>query len=786
VLRCGSAAAFAAGGTGLADAHLAGSPADVRVEAVPMRHVRLTHSVFRDAMVANASYMMQLEPDRLLHNYRLQAGLAPKGAIYGGWESDTIAGHTLGHYLSALSLYHAQSGNEEARLRVDYIISELVVCQASSLDGYVGGFTRRGADGVIEPGRAAFDEIAQGHTHSTGFALNGAWSPLYNWHKLIAGLLDAELHCGNSHALGICTRLGAYLSNLFGHLTSAQIQQVLACEYGGLNESFAELYARTGEQRWLSLAHIIYDDRTLDPLALGQDNLANLHANTQIPKVIGLARLYELTGRRANEVASETFWTAVTAHHCYVIGGTGDREYFSAADSTQTYVTDQTCETCASYNMLKLTRQIYGRRPSAAIFDYYERTHLNHIMAQQNPRTGMFAYMTPLMSGSARIYSTPFDDFWCCVGTGMESHAKHGDSVYWHAGADTLVINLFVPSTLDWNGIGLALETDYPRCGLVTLRVTKVENNRPFMLRVRLPGWSHDNRITLNGHAENAVADAQGYFSRRRRWRVGDRLTLAFDMRLRLERPTGDDLGRLASILRGPSVLAADLGPAGAPFDGVAPALIAPSWKGDDVLRALVPAFDVAGGFRSHGTGRPTDVLLTAFASQHERRSAVYFPIFTQAEWAGEQQRFRDEEAARKRLATLACDALHPGEMQSERDHDLQSNLSFPVVYRGRNGRDARSGGFISFRLRVAAGPLLIRATYWGEERDHAFRILVEGHEIATEHLSAQHPGIFFDRYYPIPEALTKMRQTVFVRIEPLPDKTAGPIFGLLCLSAKN
>jgi hypothetical protein len=390
------------------------------------------------------------------------------------------------------------------------------------------------------------------------------------------------------------------------------------------------------------------------------------------------------------------------------------------------------------------------------------------------------------MSGSARIYSTPFDDFWCCVGTGMESHAKHGDSIYWHAGADTLLVNLFVPSTLDWNGIGLALETDYPRSGLVTLRLMKVEHDRPLTLRVRLPGLSHDNRITLNGRAMDALADAQGYFSEQRRWQVGDCLTLAFDMRLRLERPPGNGSGRLASVLRGPCVLAADLGPAAAPFDGVAPALIAPSLSDAAVLRALAPALDVADSWRSHGIGRPADILLTAFATQHDRRSAVYFPNFTQSEWAVEQEHFREEEAARKQLAARACDVLHPGEMQSERDHDLRSNLSYPVVYRGQNGRDARSGGFISFRLRVVAGPLLIRATYWGEERDHAFRILVEGHEIATEHLSAQHPGMFFDRDYPIPEDFTKTRQTIRVRIEPLPDRTAGPIFGILCLRSKD
>lgn len=762
----GTMLAGASGGRAAAAVGLAAIP-------VPMQSVRLSPSVYREAMEANTAYLMRLEPDRLLHNYREQAGLTPKGNVYGGWESDTIAGHTLGHYLSALSLLHAQTGDPEARRRVDDIVAELVVCQGRGTDGFVCGFTRK-RDGRIEPGRAAFDEIAAGHIHSTGFDLNGAWSPLYNWHKLFAGLLDAHLYCRNADALGVCTGLASYLGNIFDRLDQAQMQEVLACEYGGLNESLAELSVRTGQGRWLLLAQRIYDGRTLDPLARGEDNLANLHANTQIPKAIGLARLHEITGRTDYAIASRTFWTAVTEHHSYVIGGNGDREYFTAADSVAGHVTEQTCETCASYNMLKLTRQIYASAPHAAMFDFYERTHLNHILAQQNPRTGMFAYMTPLASGTARAYSTPFDDFWCCVGTGMESHAKHGDSIYWHSGPDTVLVNLFIPSRLDWNGIGLALETDYPKSGAIILHVVNTPD-RSWTLRVRIPGWSTRNGAQLNGGDVAVAPDADGYLSLHRRWVKGDRLTLSLDMRLRLERPAG--AAQLVSVLRGPAVLAADLGPASAPFTGVAPALV-----GDAVLNRLQPEGD---GYRTMGTGRPNDFLLTAFAQQHERRSAVYLPVFTEAEWVTEQVRFRAEEVQARALASRSTDILHPGEMQSEHDHALDSKVSYPVIYRGRNGRDARAGGFFSFRLRTRPGPLELRATYWGEERDHRFRILVEGIPIAVEWLDASHPGRFFDRFYPIPAALTNGRSSLLIRFEPLPDKSAGPVFGVSCLTAE-
>ena len=776
LLRGASTAAIAAN---LGVPHAAAAPA-TRVAPMPMptpvplRAVRLRPSPYRDALDANAAYVMRLSPDRLLHNYRAQAGLEPKGEVYGGWESDTIAGHTLGHYLSALALLHAQTGAEAPRLRAAYVVAELALCQRRGRDGFLCGFTRR-REGRIEPGRAAFDEIEAGLIHSTGFDLNGAWSPLYNWHKLMAGLLDVAQLCGDRLAASVCLGLASYLGDLFDRLDEAQLQQVLACEYGGLNESFAELHGRTGDPRWLALARRIYDRRTLDPLARGEDDLANLHANTQIPKIVGLARLYEITGEPAYATASLTFWNAVTAHHSYVIGGNGDREYFTAADSIADHVTEQTCETCASYNMLKLTRQIYARRPHAGIFDYYERTHLNHILAQQNPRTGMFAYMTPLLAGSARAYSTPFDDFWCCVGTGMESHAKHGDSVWWHDGRETILVNLFVPSRLDWAGIRLVLDTDYPKSGHVTLRVEHAPR-RPLALRVRLPSWSGETAVSLNDAVLPATADPDGYLSLRRCWNDGDRLELVFDMRLRLEHPAGS--AGLATVLRGPAVLAVDLGPADRPWDGLAPALV-----GGSVLDNLVREGD---GYRARGVGRPDDFLLTAFAFQHERRSAVYLPVFDATGWSREQARLRAEQAAARALAARSVDLFHPGEMQSERDHALDARSSFPVVYRGRNGRDARAGGFFAFRMRTRPGPLELRATYWGEERDHDFLILVEGSVIATERLTGGRTGLFFDRTYRIPDSLTEGKDGITVRFEPLPDRTAGPVFGVACLSAAS
>ncbi|MFL6601105.1 MAG: beta-L-arabinofuranosidase domain-containing protein [Steroidobacteraceae bacterium] len=744
-------------------------------ESFPLGSIRLLPSVYSSALEANRSYLHTLEPDRLLHNFRAQAGLKPKGALYGGWESDSIAGHTLGHYLSACSLMHAQTGDMECKRRVGYIVAELALCQARASDGYVGGFTRKRGD-AMENGRFAMEEVRRGEIRSTGFDLNGSWSPFYNWHKLLAGLLDADRHCNLRQAVRIAERLGGYIEGVFAALTDSQIQSVLSCEYGGLNDSFAELYARTGDQRWLRLARSIYDRKVLDPLTHRVDSLANVHANTQIPKVIGLARLYELTGDQRYAEASAFFWETVTAQYTYVIGGNGDREYFQTPCSISKHITEQTCESCNSYNMLKLTRHLYARLPDARYFDYYERTHLNNILAQQNPRTGMFAYMNPLMSGSHREFSSPFEDFWCCVGTGMESHSKHGESIYWRRGSE-LIVNLYIPSTLHWAAEGTRLEmtTDYPFAETIRIRVLERQSEAPATLTLRIPGWCGGPGLTLNGNPLPCTPKS-GYVRTSRVWKSGDVVELRLPATLRTE-STVDDAQTVA-LLYGPLVLAADLGPAAQTWKGLPPVLV-----GSDVLSGITPTGSTPASFRTKGLVRPDDVTLSPFALQHERNTAVYFKHFTESQWQVEQARYRAEQQYLADLQARSADVMHLGEMQAERDHALEAKLSYPVVYRGRNGRDARAGGYFEFTFKTRPGPLVLQATYWGEERNRRFRILVGGELVATERLEANKPGEFFEQDYPIPVSLTDGKPTVRVRFEPEERVSAGPVFGVRLFS---
>jgi DUF1680 family protein len=754
-----------------------GSRLPATATPLPIDAVRLLPSLFLDAIEANRRYLRALEPDRLLHNFRKSAGLGPKAPVYGGWESDTIAGHTLGHYLTAASLMHAQTGDAECRRRVNYIVDELAACQSAHGDGYVAGFTRKRGD-VVEDGKALFPELMRGDIRSMGFDLNGCWVPFYNWHKLYAGLFDAQTHCGSEQALPVAVALAGYIERIFAALDDAQVEKVLDCEHGGINESFAELHARTGDARWLRLAERLRHRKVLDPLTAQRDVLPWIHANTQIPKLIGLARLYELTGKPQHAAAARFFWETVTRDYSYVIGGNADREYFPAPRTISAHITEATCESCNTYNMLKLTRHLYSWRPEARLFDYYERAHLNHIMAHQDPATGMFAYMVPLMSGSHRSFSKPFDDFWCCVGSGMESHAKHGESVWWQGG-DTIIVNLFIPSTATWaaRGAGLRLETGYPFDEQVAVTVDSLARPTDFTMALRIPGWCEGARLSVNGEPVLASAP-DGYAMIRRTWCKGDRVMLELPMRLWSE-ATVDDPATIA-LLHGPVVLAADLGPADRPFDGPAPALVAA-----DVRASLVSVDRPNARYRSVGAGRPADLEFSPFFALRDRRTAVYFRSFDEAGWKVEQAAFAADQARLKALAARSVDVMHLGEMQPERDHRLTAKNSYAVTYRGRHGRDARTFGFFEFEAKVRPGPLLLQATYWGEERNKLFDILVDGEKIATQSLDGEHPGVFFDVDYPVPERLTRGKRQIMVRFQPSNDTTrCGPVFGVRLLAA--
>jgi hypothetical protein len=743
--------------------------------------VRLLPSDYATAVEVNRGYLLSLSPDRFLHNFRKYAGLEPKAPVYGGWESDTLAGHTLGHYMSALVLMHAQIGNSECRRRADYIVNELAMVQKRRGTGYVGALGRRRKDNTIVDGEEIFPELMRGQIESSGFDLNGAWSPLYTVHKLFAGLLDIHAGWSNPRAMAVAVGLAGYFEKVFASLDDAQMQQMLACEYGGLNESYAELFARTGDRRWLVVAERLYDRKVLGPLAAQVDQLANLHANTQVPKLIGLARLHELTGKPEQAAAARFFWKTVTRHHSYVIGGNADREYFSAPDTISTHITEQTCEHCNSYNMLKLTEHLFSWSPDGAWFDFYERAHLNHVMAAHDPTTGGFTYMTPLMTGAERAYSSPADDpFWCCVGTGMESHAKHGAAIFWE-GEGTLLVNLYIPARARWRtrDADLKMETRYPFESSSRLTLERLRRPALFTIALRVPAWARQQGVTLSINGNPAtVTMHNGYAVVARRWQEGDVIAITIPLELRTETALGEP--ERICVLRGPMVLAADLGPASANWNGLDPALVS-----DETLLAKFTASDEGSAtYETHDLVRPSDLMFVPFYRQYARSSAVYFRRFSEDAWQAEELNFVAEQKRLSDLDRQSVDVIHIGEMQPERDHNLKAQRSYPITYRGRNGRDARSGGFFEFDMLVKPAALILEVSYWGEERARDFDITVDDELLATQHLGAEHPGQFFDVEYLLPQVLTRDKQRVRVKFTPHEGNTAGPVFGVRLVSA--
>ncbi|MBB4126114.1 hypothetical protein GGR77_001404 [Xanthomonas translucens] len=739
------------------------------VQALPLKQVTLKPSLFLDSLQTNRRYLLELEPDRLLHNFLQYAGLPPKGEVYGGWEGDTIAGHTLGHYLSALAKMHAQTRDPALRQRIDYIVAELARAQAKDADGYVGGLTRKNDKGAIDSGKVVFEEVRRGIIKGSKFNLNGSWSPLYTVHKLFAGLLDAHELAGNAQALQVLLPLAAYLGGVFDALDHAQMQTLLDTEFGGLNESYIELGARTGDPRWVALGKRLRHEKVIDPAAAGRDELPHIHANTQVPKFIGEARQFEVAGDADAAAAARFFWETVTGHYSYVIGGNADREYFQEPDTIAAFLTEQTCEHCNSYNMLKLTRHLYQWTPQARYFDYYERTLHNHTMAAQHPATGMFTYMTPMISGGERGFSDKFDSFWCCVGSGMEAHAQFGDSIYWQDAA-SLYVNLYIPSTLDWPERDLALELDsgVPDNGKVRLQLRRAGARTPRRLLLRLPAWCQGGyALRVNGKAQRGTS-ADGYLALERQWRSGDVIELELAMPLRLEHAAGD--ADTVVVMRGPLALAADLGPVADPYDAPDPALVAAA----DPLAGFAE-LPQPGHFLAAAT-QPPGLTFVPFYAQYERRSALYFKRMAPAQWAQEAARRARQQAERAALQASAVDMIQFGDEASEQAHKLRSDTSFGGAYRRQQCRDVRGKGFVEFQMKGGAQPLALRLRFWGSDKGR-FNILIDGKLAVEVQVDRSQVIDFVDRDYPLPPALTRAAQLTF-RIEPQHGDTAGPLFG--------
>ncbi len=519
-----------------------------RLEAFPLASVRLTPGIFQQQAEINARYLDSLTVDQLLHSFRLTAGIHSSAKPYGGWEAPDceLRGHFAGgHFLSAAALSAASSGNSVLKNRGDALVSGLITCQKKIGTGYVSAFPED-----------LFERLAQDKP---------VWAPFYTYHKIMAGLVDMYLHTGNTEALQVAEGMAQWAQSFMSAFSFDQRQRMLRNEFGGTNEVLINLAAITQKQRYLDAALLFEQPSFLDPLAQRRDELQSLHANTNVPKIIGAARMYEVTGDRRYRDIAEYFLAEVLAARSYAIGNTSvDEHWTTPPDQLKGTLAWANAECCVAYNLMKLQRHVFSWTADARWMDAYERTLFNCRLGTQNPQ-GLKQYFFPLAAGYWRAYNSPEESFWCCTGTGAEDFAKFSDTIYFRRGTD-LFVNHFIASTLDWKdqNFGLEQTTHFPIEQSTTLKI-KSSQPTPRTIHLRIPTWTTGAAlISINGQPLDAMSNPGSYLAIHRSWREGDTITLTLPMHLHQEPLAGDPT--VSAPLYGPLVLAADLG--AGPADG--------------------------------------------------------------------------------------------------------------------------------------------------------------------------------------------------------------------------
>ena len=707
-----------------------------KVEYFGISDVRLTRSAFKHAEDMDIQYLLALNPDRLLAPYLKGAGLPPKADNYTNWENTGLDGHIGGHYLSALSFMYAATGNEEIGRRLDYVLSELKRCQDTAGDGYLCG---------VPDGRKMWKEIEQGNVRAATFGLNDRWVPLYNIHKIYAGLRDAYLVAHREEAKDMLVKLTDWMERTTANLSDAQMQDMLRSEHGGLNETFADVAAITGDKRYLTLAHRFSHDIILNPLLKQEDKLTGIHANTQIPKVIGFKRIADIEKNDDWSKAADFFWHTVVNNRSITIGGNSVYEHFHPADNFEPMRTsEQGPETCNTYNMLRLTKMLYATSADAKYMDYYERALFNHILSTQDPVQGGFVYFTPMRSGHYRVYSQPQTSFWCCVGSGLENHARYGEMIYAHKGNDQLYVNLFIPSTLKWGDINIEQSTSFPdEEGTSVIVTSKKGKNKKFTLNIRVPEWVNEGELslTINGKTEK-VNIADGYVKVNRSWTDGDKLHISMPMHLRaIDMP---DNSHNYSFLYGPIVLASRMGTQRQ--DG----MFADDSRGGHIaqgprlpLQNMPVVVGSTEDILSHITktdGKMEFTLkgvspenyegmkLEPFYRIHESRYMVYWPVLSASEVAKRQEEVARQESIAQALEARTADKVTCGEQQPESDHFVKMEGSGTGNDGGVQWRETRQ--WFSYRMKTNGRKITAVRIAFRPENNRDARVLINDTEI--------------------------------------------------------
>ena len=706
--------------------------------------VELLDGPFRHAMELNVKVLLEYDTDRLLAPFLHEAGLPAKAEYFPNWEG--LDGHVGGHYISALAIHYAAAGSVECYDRLKYVLSELKRCQDANGNGYIGG---------VPNGEYIFEQVSKGNFGP----LHGAWVPWYNVHKTFAGLRDAWQYAGIEEAKTMFLKMCDWAVGILQNLSDDQMDDMASQEFGGMDEVLADAFAMTGDRKYLVQAKRFAHRQILDSMAEGKDNLDNKHANTQVPKVVGYARIADLDNDEHFRKSAEFFWDRVANHRSVVIGGNSRSEHFPAASDYRSYVEHREGpESCNTNNMLKLTQFLFKMEQKAGYADFYERALYNHILSTQHPEHGGYVYFTSMRPGHYRVYSQPNSGMWCCVGTGMENHGKYGEFIYTRKGADELFVNLFIASKLDWkdNRAVLKQETSFPYEEKSRISVS-LRKSRRFKVNVRCPGWIDEGySVKVNGVEYATAAEPSSYVCIDRKWKDGDVIEIALPMRNTVEPLENEE--EFLAVLHGPVVLAARTGQerldglvaddgrwshiASGPLTPLAetPMMIGTA---DEISEKVSDMAPVPGKPLHFAAGSLFDeekypgLELEPFFSLHDSRYAVYFLSLDRGEYESMLSSIRKDEEALLALDGRTIDKVTPAEQQPEVDHRMLQNNSSAGNQENKPYRTIRRGGSFSYELATGSGNgLSLCVGYWGNEnapRPRALEITVDGEVLVTE-----------------------------------------------------
>lgn len=755
----------------------------------PLSDVKLLDGPFKHARDLNIEVLLKYDVDRLLAPYRKEAGLEPKVPAYPNWEG--LDGHVGGHYLSAMAINYAATGNAECKRRMNYMLTELKECRkANAVNNsgwgvnYMGGF----------PNSAKLWTAFKKGDFSVYFA---SWAPFYNLHKMYAGLRDAWLYCGSEEAGSLFLQFCDWGIDITADLSDEQMETMLNMEHGGMNEVFADAFEMTGEEKYLKAAERYSHHKFLETLSNNVDNLDNQHANTQIPKFIGFTRISELSGDKKYESAGRFSWETITENRSLAFGGNSRREHFPGETSCIDFINvNDGPESCNSYNMLKLTEDLFRLNPQAKYADYYERTMYNHILSTQHPEHGGFVYFTPARPRHYRVYSAPNEAMWCCVGTGMENHGKYNQFIYTHSN-DSLFLNLFVASEINWRekGIIITQETNFPEEEQTKLTITK--GTARFKLMVRFPGWVSKDalKITVNGKVVPFSNLPSSYVGIEREWVKGDVVLIHLPMRTTVEYLP--NVPEYIAFKHGPVLLGAktgtedlkgliaDNGRWGQYAAGeYLPVDKAPILIDDDIQNMgnkLEPVMGKPLNFRINTKMvNPVQVILEPFYQIHDSRYMMYWLALTNSDYKAYVDSLAKIENEKVELEKRTIDKVAVGEQQPETDHAMESERSNKGNNLNEHFREARGGGYFSYNLATNSETgLSLMVRYWGAEwGGRKFDIFIDNEKLVTDDNTGRwNQSQFQEVKYEIPDSMVKDKKQIRVKFQALPGNTAGAVY---------